>query len=211
MKSLFIYLSGANDRHANLQRALAHSQIQPSTLWKVAHGKNGKPQLLLNGAAKLGFSLSHAEGIEVVALLEEDRELGVDVELWPQRETDLDFLQTIASEEDRKVVAKLTGGKHDAGVALWVLKEAALKCSGEVMTDPRELSAIRQFDNVFLLKSSAFASAPHPEIDVALHVLTSEKDAHQIFLLAVAMPAGSLHKRPIKFEGKDWRLSPFQS
>lgn len=199
-----------NDRHVNLQKALAFAKIQPSASKTVDYSRNGKPHLVLDGVAKLGFSLSHGDGIEVLAILNEDRELGVDLELWPQKIADVDFLETVASDEDCNVLAMLACGNHDAGVALWVLKEAALKCSGKVMTDPRALSAIQRSENLFLVKSSAFAGDPHPVIDVSLHVLSSEKDAHRIFVFAVAMPAGSLLNRPIKFEGKGWKISQFQ-
>jgi hypothetical protein len=99
---------------------------------------------------------------------------------------------------------------NDAGIVLWVLKEAALKCTGEVMTDPPHLAVAHVSRNLFRVKSSASAGAPHPEIDVCLHVLTNETNPSTMLLVGLAMPAGALINRPIHFAAEGWKVTEYR-
>jgi phosphopantetheinyl transferase len=207
MNPVFISLSHRADRQSNLRLAFEYAGIDFLRLEKIIQAENGKPYLVLNGLSKVGFSVSHCKETEMIALLDEDREIGIDLEVWPQREADPAFLQTVASVDDRKALVKLQSHGNDAGIALWVLKEAALKCTGEVMTDPLQLSVAHVSRNLFRVKSSASAGAPHPEIDVCLHVLTSETNASIMLLVGLAMPAGALINRPIHFAAEGWKVA----
>ncbi len=209
MKPVCISLSNSADRQINLRRAFEYVEIDSLRFERVIHANNGKPVLVLIQLGKVGFSVSHCKETEMIALLDEDREIGIDLEVWPQREADPAFLQTVASVDDRKALVKLQSNGNDAGIALWVLKEAALKCTGEVMTDPLHLSVAHVSRNLFRVKSSASAGAPHPEIDVCLHVLTSETNASIMLLLGLAMPAGALTNRPIHFAAEGWKVAKF--
>lgn len=210
MKPVFISLTNSADRHINLRRAFEHAEIDFSRFETLIQANNGKPVLVLLQLGKLGFSVSHCNETEMIALLDEDREIGIDLEAWLQREADPAFLQTVASSEDRKAVAMLGSNGNDAGIALWVLKEAALKCTGEVMTDPLHLAVVHVSGNLFKVKSSARAMAPHPEIDVCLHVLIDETNASSMLLVGLAMPLGALINRPIYFAAEGWKVTEFR-
>jgi phosphopantetheinyl transferase len=210
MKPVFISLSNSADRQINLRRAFEYAEIDFLRLERMIQAENGKPCLVLDGLSKIGFSVSHCKETEIIALLDEDREIGIDLEVWPQREADPAFLQTVASVDDRKALVKLQSNGNDAGIVLWVLKEAALKCTGEVMTDPLHLSVAHVSRNLFRVKSSASAGAPHPEIDVCLLVLTNETNPSTMLLVGLAMPAGALINRPIHFAAEGWKVTEYR-
>jgi phosphopantetheinyl transferase len=209
MKPIFISLSSSTNRQLNLHGAFQCAGIELSRFEKMSQAENGKPILVLDMSCKVGFSVSHCNKTEVIALLDEEREIGIDLEVWLQREADLAFLQSVASSEDRKAVAMLGSNGNDAGIALWVLKEAALKCTGEVMTDPRDLAVVHVSGNVFKVKPSARAMAPHPEIDVCLHVLIDESNANTMLIVGLAMPAGALINRAIYFAAEGWKVAKY--
>jgi phosphopantetheinyl transferase len=213
MKPILVSFANRADRQDNLRKAFVFAGIDVSKFVKVAHAKNGKPFLVLDRPTNIGYSLSHSHDIEVIALLDEEREIGIDLEAWPQRGADPVFLETVASAEDDKTLKILGQSGYDAGIALWVLKEAVLKCTGDVKTDPRDLSVSHESQNIFRVRSSATARSPHPEIDVSLQILTNEDKAHSVFLLGVAMSAGALIDgrkfRPIHLEATGWKMAEF--
>jgi phosphopantetheinyl transferase len=210
MKPVFISFSHSADRLFNLRRAFDHAGLDFAKFQRFSHAKNGKPILVLNPTAEISFSISHCKNAELIALLNEDREIGIDIEVLPESDPDPDFLKTIASKEDHKIVRMLGSNGAEASIALWVLKEAALKCTGEVMTDPLHLSVAHISRNLFRVKSSASAGAPHPEIDVCLHVLTNETNTSTILLVGLAMPAGVLINYPIHFAAEGWKVAKYR-
>ena len=154
--------------------------------------KSGKPRLALVDGHQIFYSFSHARkvsppfGIAAVSL---DIELGIDIELWPVGLADPDFLQAISTSEDEGALVALNFCQRDSGIALWVIKEAALKCTGEVMIDPRYLAVDYEGAGAFLVRSSALAGAPHPEIRVRLFVLKGAHLPLGQFIFGVAMSA----------------------
>ncbi len=210
MNPIFISLSHRADRQSNLRLAFEYAGIDFLRLERMIQAENGKPFLVLDGLGKVSFSVSHCKETEMIALLDEDREIGIDLEVWPQREADPAFLKTVASKEDHRMLPMLGANGNDAGIALWVLKEAALKCTGEVMTDPLHLSVAHVSRNLFRVKSSASATAPHPEIDVCLHVLTSETNPSNMLLVGLAMSAGASINRPIHFAVEGWKVAKYR-
>ncbi len=72
----------------------------------------------------------------------------------------------------------------DPATLLWVIKEAALKASGEVMTDPRHL-AVKRAGNAFTVEPSVSASSPVPAAKICLFDLPSSA-SHPRVLLAAA-------------------------
>lgn len=210
MKPVFVSLTHVADRQENLRKAFEFAAIDFSSFKNMGQAKNGKPFLALDRPHNVGYSLSHSQEIEVIALLDEEREIGIDLEAWPQRGADPVFLETVASAEDESVLRVLGEMGHDAGTALWVVKEAALKCTGEVMTDPRDLSVACVSKNIFRVRSSAMARSPHAEIDVSLHCLANEN----VLLLGVAMSAGALIDgrkfRPVHVNASGWNMVKFR-
>jgi 4'-phosphopantetheinyl transferase len=94
----------------------------------------GKPHLV--GAADLGFSLSHADGL-VGCALGVHREIGIDIENMRQ-ETDLGAIADVAfAVSEREWVAALpTGDRRERFFQLWTLKEAYLKAKGVGFSHP---------------------------------------------------------------------------
>jgi phosphopantetheinyl transferase len=210
MKPVFISLSSSADRQVNLRGAFECAGIDFSIFERISQAENGKPILVLDMSRKVGFSISHCKETEMIALLDEKREIGIDLEVWPQNETESAFLETVASAEDYRLLPMLSSNGSDPAIGLWVLKEAALKCTGEVMTNPIDLSVAHLSRNLFRVKSSASATAPHPEIDVCLHVLTDETSPTTILLVGLAMPAGALMNRAIHFAAKGWKVTKYK-
>jgi phosphopantetheinyl transferase len=209
MKSVFISLSKSVDRQINLRGAFECAGIDHSRFERMSQAENGKPILVLDMSFKVGFSVSHCKEAEMIAMLDEEREIGIDLEVWPQNETESAFLETVASAEDYRLLPMLSSNGRDAGIGLWVLKEAALKCTGEVMTNPIDLSVAHLSRNLFRVKSSASATAPHPEIDVCLHLLTNETSPTTVLLVGLAMPAGAFMNRLIHFATENWKVAKY--
>lgn len=209
MKPIFVSFAKRIDRAGNLRKAFEFAQIEFSSFTKIGHAENGKPFLVLDQPRNIGYSLSHSHEVEVIALLDEERELGVDLELWPHRTVDPVFWDSVASPEDDRILKMLGQTGQDAGIAVWVIKEAALKCSGDVMTDPRDLSVTHLAKNIFRVKSSAKARSPHPEIDVSL----LNRPEENTLLLGIAMSADALRcgrkLRPVHFNVTGWKVAEF--
>ena len=187
---------------------------EPIRLSKLS---NGKPVIEATSISKIGYSRSHARvsvgGPTAVAVIE-GRDIGLDIEPWPLKDADPDFLKSIASPEDSKVLSVLSLGGHDAGVALWVIKEAALKCTGEVMIDPRDLCVSKKQHGIFQVTSSGRARAPHPDIDVRLINLSSHSNNKPKLLVGIALGKnGHVENgliRKVELIDREWSLILFK-
>ncbi len=184
----------------------------------LARQPNGKPIVLVDGApASVGIGISHArstEGPLVAIAMIDGYNVGLDIEPLDQAATDADFLTSVASPEDGDVLQRLARLGIDPGRALWCLKEAALKGSGEVMTDPRDL-AVRNRKVLWRITPSHRASAPTPDFDAALFRLSGPQA--RIVLAAIALPADLgdvptllLNKFHDQFQSdvSGWRIAP---
>ena len=176
---------------------------------------NGKPRLTVLDGSFVGYAQSHARGSQpmtsLIAMVK-GREIGVDVEIWPLQSAGPDFLKTVSCTEDRAALKLLGKSGRDAAIALWVIKEAALKCTGEVMTDPLDLAVSIVSPDLFRIENSDCASSPHPQIDVRLFELTSGQMAGGITLLVGIALAGDAHtimkkRREIHFMAENWVLA----
>ena len=209
MKPVFISLAIGFDRQSNLKKAFEFAGLNFLDLDEMRRTATGKPFLVLTTPRNIGYSLSHARDIEAIVLLDEERDIGIDLEILPAQKDNPDFLETVACPEDVRALKRLGRTGYDAGIALWVIKEAALKCTGEVMTDPGHLSVTHISKNLYRVRPSALANAPQPEIDVALYILSNEI----VYLLAVSMPAGALRDarkfRSVEFSAPGWKISEF--
>ena len=181
---------------------------------KPTRAINGKPILDVSSLPAIGYSRSHARiaGGEISAIaLVEGRDVGIDIEAWPAHKAEASFLEAVASPEDGKALSTLVAGGRDAGVALWVIKEAALKCTGEVMIDPRDLVVSKIHKGLFAVTTSMRARAPHPDIDVRLFILESEHALNQTLLVGIALARGAhmtnRELRKIQFQNSIWSLS----
>jgi phosphopantetheinyl transferase len=206
------------NRAQNLDVLLAASNIDSRTLLQSLRLANGKPWLEFKPPLVIGYSVSHTRAkeieLEAIAILNEARDVGLDLEVWPRQESDNAFLDFVATAQDEKFLKLFSKKENDASVALWVVKEAALKCTGEVMINPRDLHVTHLQENIFGVASSAQATSPHPEIEVALYVLDHKIHSQVELLLGVAMAKGALierhQKREIRLLSNDWNMAEFR-
>ena len=193
------------ERHRVLAELLAGLGVEKFNPEQLMSDAFGKPYLELD-KRQIGYSFSnarHEDGSFGLMALVDGFAVGVDIELWPRRSNDKDFLKSIASPEDEGVLCVLSAGGYDAGIALWVIKEAALKCLGEVMVDPRHLAVSQYRDGLFIVGPSALAGAAHLEVSVKLFELRAEKWPELVFLCGAAM-----HKQ-FSTALKDFKVSRF--
>ena len=174
-----------------LRALLEKLGIKNDAAIQFTRAPNGKPVLDVTSHSAIGFSRSYARivGAEFTAVaVVQGCDIGIDIEAWSQKKAEDAFLETIASHEEKLALAHLAADGRDAGVALWVIKEAALKCTGEVMLDPLDLAVSLTKKGVFEVRSSRRAHAPHPDIDVRLFAV---ERAGILFLLGVALAYGT--------------------
>jgi phosphopantetheinyl transferase len=199
---------------SSIRQALGAVGLTSDQAFEIRRAPNGKPWIDFEHTQVVGFSPSYTqlEGrkLALIALVH-GQDIGVDVELWPDDKADKAFLDTVAAAEDTGTLVSLSKSSHDAGVALWVIKEAALKCTGDVMTDPRDLAVTARRDGLYRVSPSMRANAPHPDIDVALYSLQSKAESKAVLLVGCALPAGAHivngKRRPVACSGNDWILS----
>ncbi|MBZ6076637.1 4'-phosphopantetheinyl transferase family protein [Microvirga puerhi] len=139
------------------------------------------------------FNMSHAADRVVIAI-SPNRDVGVDVEIVDAG-SDVGLSASMAvAKEDRIVLPILAEARDQAETMLWSIKEAALKLTGEVMTDPGHMAVRRLRDGSFHVGPSRAATAPLHDVFVrqswldSSHVLSlatfEPRSASQI----VAMP-----------------------
>lgn len=200
-------------RQVILAERMADKGIKNFKPGQLKYDTFGKPYLERDEGL-IGYSFSNARfdggSIGLMALVD-GALIGIDVELWPRRPSDKVFLETVASPEDEAVLSVLGNGGYDAGVALWVIKEAALKCSGEVMIDPRHLAVSQSRDGLFHIGPSLTASTAIPMISITLFELRAEKWSELVFLCGAALYYESAKvtqnfRQPF-FYGVGWHLS----
>jgi 4'-phosphopantetheinyl transferase len=97
-----------------------------------SYGAHGKPALAQETGVR--FNVAHAGGRALIALSEDGRELGVDLEeVRPERATD-DVARAVFTESER---AQLVGPERvERFFQLWTRKEAYLKAIGEGFASP---------------------------------------------------------------------------
>ncbi|WP_112663396.1 4'-phosphopantetheinyl transferase family protein [Microvirga flavescens] len=142
--------------HGGLRLAIARETGRlPGTI-EIERAASGKP-VCAGGPL---FSMSHSADLTCVAISSSDREVGLDIELLPSEEIQAGFLSAAIADEETDLLPHLSANRSQAETILWSIKEAALKLTGEVMTDPRHLAVTRLRDKDFLLDASMTASAP---------------------------------------------------
>jgi len=177
-----------NTRSAILARLLTLHGLPGAVESK---GPEGKPFLQMPDGSRRGLAITHLREtkmpLSLMAVADEPM-FAIDAEAWPRAVTDETFLNAIAAPEDVAVIARLKARGRDAGTALWAIKEAALKASGEVMNEPRNISVELSPNGHYWAATSASATAPVPTAKVGLwhcKMLNSSQSG----LLAVAFAA----------------------
>ncbi|MBN1516580.1 4'-phosphopantetheinyl transferase superfamily protein [Candidatus Sumerlaeota bacterium] len=120
---------------AILRRILADAlQTAPETL-RFTAGPQGKPRLAGETHDALNFNVSHTDGLALIALCREAR-VGVDAERLREIEAAKLARRYFAVEERRVIDAAAPERRLETFFAVWTLKEALLKATGEGVTRP---------------------------------------------------------------------------
>lgn len=174
----------------------------------IERDQSGKPVLRFEPGRHWGYSLSRFRTSHTPSVLMgicEDVDLGIDAEIWPNMTRDKDFLHSIMAPEDDKAIARLHVLNRDTGIALWTIKEAALKCCGAVMTDPRHVAVTAAKEGWWRVSAGALAGAPIPEISVKL--VSIWQDHQQDAKILVAVAVASLRMPQLKMVTPHWACS----
>jgi hypothetical protein len=185
MPSILLAPFTPNNRSATLARLLALYGVPDAVESK---GPEGKPFLQMPDGGRRGLAITHVRKaktpLSLMAIAGEPM-FAIDAEAWPSAVSDETFLKAISSLEDVAVIARLKASGRDAGTALWAIKEAALKASGEVMNEPRNISVEPSPNGHYWAATSASATAPVPTAKVGLWRFKM-MNSSQSGLLAVA-------------------------
>ena len=150
---------------------------------------SGKPYLLAANGVTAGLSITHvrsaAPPFSIMAVCNLAA-IGIDAEVWPKGSADAAFLASLAAFEDRPFIAKALATGRNPATLLWVLKEAALKASGEVMINPQHLTVGLSANSQIQVLPSAAATAPLPRTMLRVFELHTI-DTQQAIVLAVAI------------------------
>ena len=156
--------------------------------------QTGKPYLQVANGRKAGLAICHVRTISApfsLMAVSDEPSLGIDAEAWREGQTDETFLRSIAAPEDAPLIARLRKKVRDPATLLWVLKEAALKASGEVMVDPRNLTVGLSTNGHIEASSSATSTAPLLGSNLRLFELSIQADEPSIW---VALAITSLQR-----------------
>ena len=158
----------ADNRSATLAKLLRAHGLEN---FEPRRAETGKPYLLAADGSLAGLAISHVRGPGTSCsfmAVSDVATLGIDAAVWPQPGADEIFLASIAAPEDAALIAKCRAAGRDPATLLWVLKEAALKAHGEVMTDPRHITVGLSTNGQIhaLLNSAARAPLPRSKLRV---------------------------------------------
>ena len=150
----------ADNRSATLAELIKAQDLEN---YEPQKAESGKPFLQDIDGRQVGLAISHVRRatppFSIMAICEMAA-LGIDAEAWPNGGIDETFLTSIAAPEDVNIIAKALAAGRDPATLIWVLKEAALKASGDVMTDPRHLTVGPSINGHIQASASSSASAP---------------------------------------------------
>jgi 4'-phosphopantetheinyl transferase len=106
---------------------------------RFARNSHGKPRLSGEYAGRVELSISHSDGVIVVALA--DASVGVDVERCDRRAFPLEALAIACEEGERaRIMALPEAQRGVVAYRVWTCKEAVLKADGRgLAVSPREV------------------------------------------------------------------------
>lgn len=182
-------------RSSSLQSLIEAAGLAEAGFQSIVRDDSGKPFLQFEPARHWGYSLSRFRTSNTPSVLMglcDGMELGIDAEIWPNMTRDKDFLHSIMAPEDDKAVQRLEGLHRDTGIALWTIKEAALKCCGAVMTDPRHVAVTPAREGWWHAAPGKLAGAPIPEISVKLLSIWQDRKPDAKILVAIAVASARM-------------------
>ncbi|MEO6607864.1 MAG: 4'-phosphopantetheinyl transferase superfamily protein [Aestuariivirga sp.] len=208
-----IYLSvveqdNPTNRAMSFKGLLEAAGLEGAGFQSIERDESGKPFLQFLPQRHWGYSLSRFRTSNTPSVLMglcDGKDLGIDAEIWPNMTRDKDFLHSIMAPEDEKAVTRLEGLHRDTGIALWTIKEAALKCYGAVMTDPRHVAITPAREGWWHASPGRLAGAPIPEISIKLMSLWQEQKPNAKILVAIAVVSQNMPQ--IKMLTPHWLCS----
>jgi len=187
MLDIYLATFTALSRKPTLARLLAPAGFGTA---EEKRSSTGKPFLESPDGKAHGLAIAHVRqatpSFSVMAVTD-DPLIGLDAELWPTA-IDAAFLASVAAPEDAALIKRITALGRDPATFLWVAKEAALKASGEVMVDPRNISVELSPNGHFCAATSARASGPVAQAHIRIWRF-NVKGSNAVGLLALAATA----------------------
>ena len=139
-----------HDRHAFIAaHALTRTMLsvgvpRPPADWRFTTGENGKPEIVSDpGVPPLRFNLSHTRGLVAVALTL-THDVGIDVEALDPKRIGLDLAERFfAPAEVALLRATPQQDLTETLFAIWTLKEACIKATGQGLSLPLDAFSLR--------------------------------------------------------------------
>ncbi|WP_424361135.1 4'-phosphopantetheinyl transferase family protein [Methylocystis parvus] len=127
--------------HGLLRVELSRRVDLPPQEWRFGVRAHGKPYLL-DPPRDLRFNMSHTRGMVAVALAE-GVEIGVDVEPSDRRAESMKLAKRFFAPEEVALLAAVEGeARRDMFFAIWTLKEAVVKATGQGLSRALDSFAI---------------------------------------------------------------------
>lgn len=154
----------------------------------LAKNEFGKPFLQTPSGNSCGLAITHIRHAVIpfsLMVASKHVNIGLDAEIWPRGLGDDIFLRSIMAPEEITLAKAISQQGCDAGIFLWVGKEAALKASGQVMVDPRDIALSHVGKN--LLRSATSKSATFKVVGTAVAFFTLTAETGEKILVAAAV------------------------
>lgn len=167
-------------RAAVLAQSVAALEMPSAELMRTA---TGKPFLESPNGKTHGLSIAHIRKASPPFSLMASSvtsNIGIDAEVFPHGQGDSVFRNSIVAPAEIELAKALSEQQLDAGLFLWVVKEAALKAGGTVMVDPRDVLITPIGQNLARAESWYLPQAAV----LAFHTFTAPHSANRILLAA---------------------------
>jgi 4'-phosphopantetheinyl transferase len=122
--------------HALARAMLSEATGKQTATWQYRPGTFGKPAIVDEDAGGLNFNISHTRGGAACAIAYHD--VGVDIEAADRQTGEDVAARFFSAEENALLLAAPAAGRKALFFAIWTLKEAFIKATGEGLQRPLE-------------------------------------------------------------------------
>ena len=197
MVELHLATSTSESRAATVAQ-LAHKIGLPQA--SLARTETYKPYLLAPDGQTRGLAIAHIRGgaspFSLMAACTTNN-IGLDAEIWPIGTGDAIFRNSIMAKDDTNLAETFCAKGLDSGLLLWVGKEAALKATGHVMVDPRDIAITKLKQNLASATPSKNAQAMLPQTTLAYYTFAAPQSGETV-LMAIALANASMAAKPFR-------------
>ena len=194
----FHLASFSPESRATTLAQLAHNIGLPQA--SLARTETYKPYLLAPDGQTCGLAIAHirrsAQPFSLMAACTTNN-IGLDAEIWPIGTGDAIFRNSIMAKDDTNLAETFRAKGLDSGLLLWVGKEAALKATGHVMVDPRDIAITQLKQNLASATPNKNAQAMLPQTSLAYYTFAAPQSGETV-LMAIALANASLASKPIR-------------